>query len=203
MSGISPWKFSENNKFAIHNNLQDILFIHSTVDKTNLHPWIVKTKVKPVKKGYDIYNINKEFTSEQNDCLNFAESLTSKSWGYNKIACALKERKTNKVFGSSDEKNIILASDSENILNDTANPDVGEVYAIVRKKIIMNKAPYHIAYVVAKDGNTSITIEADAGDPQRKIPIFDMYTVGSSTYSFHSRYKDDFKPASTILLIKK
>ena len=43
--------------------------------------------------------------------------------------------------------------------------------------------PYHVATVVFKDGNTNITIEADAGIKLDK-PIFDMYSVSLFKYSF-------------------
>jgi len=43
--------------------------------------------------------------------------------------------------------------------------------------------PYHVATVVFKDGDTNITIEADAGIKLDK-PIFDMYSVSLFKYSF-------------------
>lgn len=195
----SSWKFSENKKFAINVNDASVLLIKPSVDKTPLHPWIVE--IDKTTKGYQSYNIVNNFSKGENDCLNFAESLTTGIWGYQKNSCALKEKKSKKVFGDTYEKNIQLASKLGEILNDKANPEVGEVYAIVRKKDLEGDHPYHIAYVIAKDGDTSITVEADAGDPERKTPVFDMYNLTTDT--FHSRYKDSFYPASTIVLIKK
>ena len=47
--------------------------------------------------------------------------------------------------------------------------------------------PYHAATVIFKDGNTNITIEADAGLDKIHKPIFDMYSTTIHKYSFFKR----------------
>ena len=135
-----------------------------------------------------------------NDCLKFAESLVSDVPCYDKQRCVLKEESTNLLFGHTYVQNMRIAKMA--VKDEDANPNVGEAYAIVRMKHKNNTAPYHIATVIAKDGNTNITMEADAG-ADLTYPIFDMYDVHGKNPSFHMKFNAFFSPASTIVLTKR
>lgn len=79
-------------------------------------------------------------------------------------------------------------------INENANPEIGESYAFVLKKLShIGEAPYHIAHVLFKDGTTNITLEANAGDEDATHPKFDMYdTELGSEYTFHEITIDNF-----------
>jgi hypothetical protein len=134
-----------------------------------------------------------------NDCLKFAEGLTIHNPGIDTEECILQDKFTKKIFGDTDEENMNIAVEAENKkyakkINENANPEIGESYAFVLKKIIGKKeAPYHIAHVLFKDGTTNITLEANAGDEAATQPKFDMYdTELDSEYTFHEMTKDNF-----------
>jgi len=100
--------------------------------------------------------------------------------------------KTSKKFGKSDRDNSQIVSYTRNygvkrhrLHNFTVNPDIGDAYSMVPYEIPVDSGtcPYHVATVVFKDGDTNITIEADAGIKLDK-PIFDMYSVSLFKYSF-------------------
>jgi hypothetical protein len=84
-------------------------------------------------------------------------------------------------------------------INENANPEIGESYAFVLKKLShIGEAPYHIAHVLFKDGTTNITLEANAGDEAATQPKFDMYdTELDSEYTFHEMTQDNFTRSST------
>jgi hypothetical protein len=52
-----------------------------------------------------------------------------------------------------------------------------------------------------KDGNTNITMEADAGDLDLTYPVFDIYDDRRKT--FHARFSKLYHPATTIVLKKR
>jgi hypothetical protein len=165
------------------------------------HPWIEIFDGKPKDSQGRVPYIF-AYPLNPNDCLQFAESMASGILGYNEEACIFKERHSNRKFGYTDKINIEIAKNSANVLNENANPAVGEAYAIVRKRVIKGKAPYHIGYVLFRDDDTNITLEADAGNLDLHHPVFDMYSTTDPARSWHTRYFEDYKPASTIVILR-
>lgn len=201
-------KVSPSGQFAIDEKNEHVLFVSSTEPP---HSWLRRvTTLQPLKiKDKILYPYEYFDTLYINDCLKFAEAITSGVKDYDKLKCVLREKGSRFKFGFKDETNVTIAKGLSpaktkktlpRILNEQANPEVGESYAIVRARPLsseIEEVPYHIAFVLAKDGDTNITIEADAGDSDLDKPVFDMY---SPRDTFHDRYKDSIDPASTIVL---
>ncbi|WP_172388039.1 hypothetical protein [Streptomyces sp. MNP-20] len=121
------------------------------------------------------------------------------------------------LFGKSDKGNISRAAKigkSKAPIGQNARPAVGEAFVTVRmSEDCQGGNPYHVAGVVAVDGDTIVTAEADAGhdasDPFSRPPkrlILDMYGTGKE--SFHERYKEQYtaqtpkgpkEPVTTVL----
>lgn len=197
-------KYSPSGLYAIDEKKPDIIYIASD---TPPHPWLQRLPSKPVQNKYYPYQYFD--TLEINDCLQFAEAMTSGIKNYADTKCVLREKGSRFDFGKSYTSEINMSKGKSptkthprfpEILNEKANPEIEESYAIVRGKTIQGEVPYHIAFVIAKDGDTNITIEADAGDSELKRPVFDMY---SPRDTFHDRYKEIYAPASTMVLEKK
>ena len=193
---------SETGKYVIPTKESHILYTDSTASP---HPWLKRStdKIIPAPNGRTYYPYVYSHILDPNDCLQFAESLTLGEIGYKGTRCILKEKGSSLLFGYSDARNIDIALRRGEILNEKANPNIGESYAIVRHAVIEGKAPYHIAYVMFKDGSTNITLEADAGDPTIQHPVFDMYSTNTPKQSFHARYIKDYSPASTVILTRR
>lgn len=199
-------KFSPSGIYALDEKKPAVLYIQGE----SPHPWLRRTAGKPVQYNGKTYSPYQYFdTLEINDCLQFAEAMTSGIKNYADTKCVLREKGSRFDFGKSYASEINMSKGNSptkthprfpEILNENANPEVGESYAIVRGKTIQGEVPYHIAFVLVKDGDTNITIEADAGNPDLKMPVFDMY---SPRDTFHDRYKEMYAPASTMVLEKK
>ena len=174
----------------------------------------------------DIKDENTEEISHFNDCLRLSEELTCDIKNYIDEDSILKEKITGKIFGESPKKNINIVNDlynrryktrtstrnpstiSENVnINELANPETGESYAIVRTNLNKEgESPYHVAYVIYKDGTTNITIEADAGQADNKdikFPVFDMYDTKNINDTFHNKNSLIYNPAVTIVLTSR
>lgn len=149
-----------------------------------------------ILKDYTKFSLNKQYEikGEKNDCLLFAERVSLNDLKYNKSASVFSVDlgKTSKKFGKSDRDNSQIVSYTRNysvkrdrLHNFTVNPDIGDAYSMVPyiTPVDTGTCPYHVATVVFKDGDTNITIEADAGIKLDK-PIFDMYSVSLFRYSF-------------------
>ena len=153
-----------------------------------------------------------------NDCLQLAESIVSAKVGQSRFFYRgknpqLREIHTKKLFGDSLNKNIKLAIDIKthfpNEVNDLANPKIGEVYAQVLAESghtdEFERPPYHISTVILKDGDSNITIEANAVDTSLDSPIFAMYsTIPDSAYTFHKMDTDMFEaddPENIITIV--
>ena len=190
---------SSNGVFSINMEEPQLLYAKPGVVT---HPWIERFNGKPKDSEGRVPYIFAH-PLNPNDCLQFAESMASGILGYNEEACIFKERQSNLEFGDTDRLNIQIAKNRANVLNENANPAVGEAYAIVRKKVIRGEAPYHIGYVLFRDDDTNITLEANAGDPDLQHPVFDMYSTIDPARSWHTRYIEDYKPASTIVILRQ
>jgi len=174
-----------------------------------------------------------------NEECQFREKITRKDFGYSdeqniEIAKEIEILRRLKRSENCSEISISQISEhSENICemrnfreyyggdDNNVNPSVGECYVIMLCDDIPDGyIPYHVSYVLFKDGNTNITIEANAGGRNKK-PLFDIYqgiecpisaqspeTDDVKICTFHETYKDIFvikkagrkiQPITTIL----
>tara|TARA_Y100000591_G_scaffold247537_1_gene218637 strand:+ start:3184 stop:4167 length:984 start_codon:yes stop_codon:yes gene_type:complete len=155
------------------------------------------------KKGEIIY---KKFTTtksieikhEKNDCLKFAEkiSLNDADYDLDNSVFSVESDKSKRKFGVSDKQNSEIVRYTRNYYikkhpkhNIDVNPDIGDAYAMVPHEIPLDKGvcPYHAASVIFKDGETNITLEADAGIKTAK-PIFDMYSTTKPRHTFYASH---------------
>jgi len=141
----------------------------------------------------------------ENDCLKFAESLsvastTLKKTVFNQVIransspCVFQVNKT--LFGDTDAKNIAVLSRVKS-MNNTAFPQPGEAYAIVRKKLVVGSAPYHIAFVLYSHNGVNITLEANADDGPEYYPRFGFYDMKKT---FHKLFVELYDNGTTIVL---
>ncbi len=201
-----PTLVSETDLFAVQVSHPDWLFIApSQTPPAMLKP---VNPPKTDKAGRVAYTYRHAFHADDNDCLQFAESLAKEKPHYREETCVFKvqgSRSARKLFGDSDELNIALAVQHRK--DHHADPAVGDAYAVVRTDFMEQEEelnPYHIAFVIAEDGRSRITLEADAG-VARLAPVFDIYsTIFNSGKTFHGRYKDMYggRHAATIVLKK-
>jgi len=154
---------------------------------------------KRTYKGKVPVNHIKKPKLNENDCLKFAESMELAIFSGNMetvqkhlqsdesdpVLCV---NDTKILFGNSDEENIEIHK--EPVLRDNdAIPSPGESYAIVRKEIGKGAAPYHITFVVYRDDDVNVTLEAEADAGKEYLPHFAFYDINnSSDYTFHRRW---------------
>ena len=76
---------------------------------------------------------------------------------------------------------------------------MSKAYAImpIVESTTKKSCPYHVASVIFEDGETNITLEADAGKITQK-PIFDMYSTTKPQYSFYANHWQTFTPLEEI-----
>jgi hypothetical protein len=207
VSKMAPKSYiSDTGLYAVHTDQPSYLYIDtSRVEK--IPDVLVRVRKPRDVDGRVPYTYRHPFTAEDNDCLQFAESLTSGIVQYRGKACvfAVGGRK----FGFADKNNVALARKYR--ADEAANPAVAQAYAIVRTNLLqllkekdVEYAPYHIAHVLVADGDSRITLEANAGEPDLARPVFGMYNVRFVTKSFHRRYKSIYgdENAATIVLEK-
>ena len=218
------WSENRNYLFDKHDN--KLLYIEQSLPVPSFLSILNKIKIPKSYIEYDsdkIYNVCQFFGKKfKNDCLMFAECVTTGDFTYRDDDSFLKEKTTGETFGNSDKENIQIAKKvSKDYYYDfySVNPDIGESYAIISHDIKDKKMPYHIAYVLAKDGISNITIEADSSD-KLKLPKFCIYDVkfpetlstrrGVKTShknivnnTFHDWYKGYFKKSTTLVLTPK
>ena len=155
--------------------------------------------------GYDEYKFSGQ--NFQNDCLSFAQRLGLSIAGRQAneiLRVKLNDGTTTNVGFAIDKAPVYpplvgvpntkdIADKAEFSQGENANPSIGETYAIApQSRVVIQGCYFHIATVVAKDGNETITCEADAGT-QRAEPVFDMYeTAAGNSFTFHARYKDQY-----------
>ena len=150
--------------------------------------------------NYEKFTIKKDYEikGEKNDCLLFAEkvSLSNPTYKKSKSVFKVESDKTHRRFGVSDTQNIDIANYIRNeylkkdpSYNIKINPNINDAYAMVPHDLPIDSGmcPYHVATVIFKDGNTNITIEADAGI-KTNTAIFDMYSVEEYKHSFFSSH---------------
>ena len=206
--GVDKYKISDNGIFLLKLPNPNEIYIKSTfipnVEAQNpeflknmiLNRQTTRGREKTILKDYTKFTLNKQYEikGEKNDCLLFAERISLNDLKYSKSASVFSVDfgKTSKKFGKSDRDNSQIVSYTRNytvkrdrLHNFTVNPDIGDAYSMVPYDIPLDTrtCPYHVATVIFKDGDTNITIEADAGIKLDK-PIFDMYSVSLFGYSF-------------------
>ena len=165
-----------------------------------------KTGIFSEKEGKKYYN--------ENDCLHFAEFLTMTHglqpehtcpFPYDYETSALKAKMENNIsdeniFGISDEDNInLLTNIPMERINNNANPQPGESYAIVRKEI-KNTNMYHIAFCLYSHNGVNITLEASADNGRLYLPTFNLYDINPKGLTFHKRYSGAYDNSITIVL---
>jgi len=209
---------SSNNNFAIHINHKEMLFVKNKILSEvqtyikNKNDMLIEVECPTKIRGYTCFRFATKFKDnlvleddikEFNDCLRMAEELTCGIKDYIDEEPILQEKTTGKIFGNSHEENIKIAKKVKKIYtNELANPEVGETYAIVRtREYEVGENPYHIAYVLFKDGTTNITLEANASGTL-EYPVFDMYGTeeDDKLFTFHEREIATYSPATTIVL---
>ena len=141
----------------------------------------------------------------ENDCLKFGECLTfmNQTFDKNKFnellraesgPAMLQSNTTNIPFGATenDKDNIkILKKINKDDKNNFAIPKNGESYAIVRKKLVIDKSQYHIAFVLYTHNNVNITLEAEADNRNDYQPKFCFYDTNPDGYTFHRRWSGE------------
>ncbi len=148
------------------------------------------------------------------DCLHLAEGVVAKNLNYRDDPSMLTFY-NGRDFGLSDALNISGSLDPSNYVkgfDDSAVPNEDEVYAIVGNKIKAGVSPYHIAYVIARDGNHAVTFEIFSGPPGYNppgTPYFGIYSVvpGDVYPTFHARWRSYYESnhivPKTIILRRK
>lgn len=137
-----------------------------------------------------------------NDCLELAEiiiqDLPGRSDRPELRAQGDRPNGTDRLFGHTDAQNRSIAGGTF-AQDAAADPGVGQAYATGRTVQPLNgQCPYHIAAVIAMEGGDRVTAEADASDPNRNSPVFDIYDttpVGQRTQgslSFHEVYVNPY-----------
>ena len=208
--------FSDNRIFAIENNGAPILYVISSV-KLN-HPFIIEMRGRKNIEGYDYKKYKYDGTGVK-DCLQFSESFACKMKDYKESKPLYREKDTQLLLGHTHKQNLKIIyrlrswgmGDDEH--SERIVPDVGEAYAIINESE-SKKHPYHVAPVIAKDGDTRITIEVSAETNDaiqdgkivvREKPLFYMYSVTNPNESFHRHLNtEEYKnPVSVVLLPRK
>lgn len=206
--GSDKYKISDNKIFLLKLPNPNEIFINNSFI-TNIeaqNPEFFKNMIlnrqssrgreDSILNDYTKFSLNKQYElkGEKNDCLLFAERVSLNDLKYSKTASVFSVDLGNnsKKFGKSDKDNSHIVSYTRNytikrdrLHNFTVNPDIGDAYSMVPYEIPIDSGtcPYHAATVIFKDGDTNITIEADAGIKLDK-PIFDMYSVSLFRHSF-------------------
>ena len=117
-------------------------------------------------------------------------------------------------FGDSYKNNsrIVNSIKKENKrLNEKVNPDQGDAYAIVNKKVTIddNLTPYHVAFVIYSNDQYNITLEVLADFSSKKKvkvfqPKFNFYNKPNNNpneRTFHEVYSHQIENPHTIHLI--
>ncbi len=197
----------ESPHYRVYEKQQHLLYIAKDAPIPNI---LMRAPHIPVDvKGFVPYKYRHPFTSEDNDCLRFAEALAKGVVRYTDQACVYTVKDTHRKFGVTDRKNMELARKYRK--DATADPQVGQAYAIVRTDLLKalksstdDLPPYHIAHVIGEDNEWRVTLEADAGNPDLDRPAFGIYSTTMPSKSFHETYNSMYgdEAAATLVLEK-
>lgn len=156
-------------------------------------------------KKHAPYKYKYPFESEDNDCLRFAEGLAKGVVHYAASACVYNVKDSHRKFGVTDKKNAELARKYRQ--DAAADPRKGQAFAIVRTNLHTalrdgdDLPPYHIAHVIEEDGEWRITLEADAGNPDLRKPVFSIYSITDPEKSFHAMHAPIYGNAAAATLV--
>ncbi len=173
-------KVSVNKDYFVDSAASAVLSVRSGATPPSPAGLIIANgnQVQYKNSAYDEYHFDptKNFV---NDCLGFAENVargTDVDSNRGEFrAVGDRPNGTDRLFGQSDRNNTDIANGSW-AQDEFTDPGIGEAYGITRSvEPVRGETPYHVAAVVAKDGSDNVTIEADASDVGRAVPIFDMY----------------------------
>ena len=165
--------------------------------------------------GPDLDNHSKN----ENDCLKMGEALSlfmvtrSSDSFFSHLAQIstepeLCERTSSQLMGQSTwhNRNILKSLNSikkntkiDVSIDNTANPEPGEAYAIIREKSVMHRSPYHIAFVIYREDGVNITLEAEDGAGKSYLPTFAFYDVNEDGNTFHRYWSGEQDNAPDIL----
>ena len=191
--------YVDSNKIYILSKKEDQIIKQNPKFFLNLSKQRVSSRNEnKIFKLYSQYVINgkKINFKKNNDCLLFAEKTAINDYDYigkSSIFKVLNDKSTRR-FGVSDKQNISIAKYAKSesnknklLFNIYINPEINDAYAIVPNNIYGSEGmcPYHVATVIFKDGDTNITLEADAGK-KMDYPVFDMYSTTQDNMSFFS-----------------
>jgi hypothetical protein len=204
-------KSSRNNVFIIYEDEPHKLYIKnthlSTINLNDYSKFLIQCKEQSKLKDYTCYHYS--YHTFINDCLIFAEGLTIGSPSHRSNRCILRSADTNLLFGYTDKQNMKISKivKEKGVCNRNINPNVSESYAFVLSDIEnRGETPYHIAYVLFKDGKSNITLEADASDEDSTRPVFDIYdTDPNSKHTFYDEmvraYRNGSVPVKNYVAI--
>jgi hypothetical protein len=164
---------------------------------------VLKTALKPM-----VPDEPDPIIKNENDCLKFGEAMgiAIRSGDIDYVIRHLQTdvtkpelcviNKPTMLFGDDDDININLYKKTRSIDN-KAIPNPGEAYAIVRREIVLKRAPYHIAFVIYQENGINITLEAEADAGREYLPHFAFYDTNPNGYTFHRRWAGDL-PGDTV-----
>jgi hypothetical protein len=102
----------ESEKYAVYSELKHVLFVAKDAEV----PDVLKRDSKaPDQKGRKAYVYKHKFTAEDNDCLQFAESLAAGIVHYSSEACVYRVQGSRRQFGATDVQNIKLAQEFKQV----------------------------------------------------------------------------------------
>ncbi len=197
----------ESEHYRVYEKQQHLLYIAKDAPIPNI--LLRASRIPADANGFVPHQYRHPFTSEDNDCLRFAEALAKGVVRYTDQACVYNVKDSHRKFGVTDRKNMELARKYRK--DAAADPRVGQAYAIVRtdlQKALKNSTddlpPYHIAHVIAEDDEWRVTLEADAGNPDLDRPVFGVYSTSLPSKSFHATYKSMYgEGAAATLVLEK
>lgn len=166
---------------------------------------------KPIYKKFTVSN---EFwiKGDKNDCLHLSErlSLLDPNYNSNVSIFRVESDKTKRKFGANPKQNKSIAEQTSKEFVPknpkyyiSIKPKINEAYAMVPlvEPTTRKSCPYHVANVIFQDGETNITLEADAGKITQK-PIFDMYSTTKPQYTFYASHWQTYLPLDEELYRK-
>ena len=231
VEGKNKYKISENKNFILKQPDPTDIFIKMSyipiILKQNpilFEKYLTESKIfrdedaiiksKTGKQIYIKYTTTSDFFTKgvKNDCLHLSErlSLLNPHYNSNVSIFRVKSDKTQRKFGVNPKQNKDIAEQTnKNYLHENPkyylqiNPKIGEAYAMVPllESTTKKSCPYHVASVIFQDGETNITLEADAGKITQK-PIFDMYSTTKPQFTFYANHWKTYTPLEEILYRK-
>lgn len=230
--GYSDFKYSDNWKYAVKGDSNE-LYVNENTQGPHPSSFFEMTRaVSPpvlfpvplANMGIYKYSSKKTF---RNDCGDFAAALITQDEKHlncdeqirvqapdihpvskiTKQAIPDDLRSGRFLYGiqgeyAEDDTNPISADEFN--MGTAAAPNIGEAYFMGRKvKQEVGQNEFHVAAVVAVDGNDRITCEADADKEGSREPFFEMYGTQTPERTFHNQYKNSYGNETSITTIAR